>query len=544
MYTPKVLFLGANGRDTTRLRLSAEVREIRNELETAGASDTIHFIAELAVRPSDLQSLLLKHTPDVIHFSGHGYATDALAETEEWPTDSNADASREFLPSKNAASRTDEVPSEGLLLEDDYGAAVALRPEVLAELLAIIARDKPLRCVVLNACFTAAQAEVIARHVDCVIGTKHAIDDHAAIAFSIAFYRALAYGKSIGTAFDLGRVEIGLSVHVGIRSSRDAGAMPTPLLFHRPGVAPERLFLGNVHPPKPKGRAKVEAESPERKSSAPEQTRKSRAKTITSQKQSAPLVRPLKSVALLDRRLVMDLVRWWKGSSANSVDARCQQSILYALSLYDLVLVDEAFNSSLMAFFQDDELLNESMMVPYRRSAEGIRELAAAIDMVCRTWMNDPSFQLAVSTYGRSIPSSPWGSYGDDLPSGVNYMKQALLFARHYNAAIIPHPDRFRLYRHWFENSAKLAGTEQEQARTVLELPKPVQAAAVVSARRSKLIAGIAPKRARGEPPVRLVQYGPTVFPVSAAYAQQPESSALAVHAAFMYEFCTAGSIE
>ena len=72
MPSPKVLFLGANGRDTTRLRLNAEVRDIRQELEAADAAHAFQVMVELAVRPTDLQRLLLLHEPDVIHFSGHG----------------------------------------------------------------------------------------------------------------------------------------------------------------------------------------------------------------------------------------------------------------------------------------------------------------------------------------------------------------------------------------------------------------------------------------------------------------------------------------
>ena len=76
MPSPKVLFLGANGRDTTRLRLNAEVRDIRQELEAADASQAFQVMAELAVRPTDLQRLLLLHEPNVIHFSGHGLDPD------------------------------------------------------------------------------------------------------------------------------------------------------------------------------------------------------------------------------------------------------------------------------------------------------------------------------------------------------------------------------------------------------------------------------------------------------------------------------------
>jgi hypothetical protein len=553
MPSPKVLFIGANGRDTTRLRLGAEVRDIQHELQAAGASEAFRITAELAVRPTDLQRLLLLHEPDVIHFSGHGSETyalaktgewcDPLAETGDWPATSGEGTSREFMPSKNAAGGVDEVSSGGLLLEDERGAAVAVRPEVLTELLAIVTRDKPLRCVVLNACFTASQAQAIARHVDCVIGTTRDIDDYAAIAFSVAFYRAIAHGKSVGTAFDLGRVEIGLRCRFG---------MDVPRLFHSPDVAPERVFLGDGSLPEPMGCREVETEKPTMKSSEPRQIRKRRTSAVSG-KRSAPPTRPLKSVALLDRRLVMEMLVWWsaleEGIISRRVDARSQRSILYALSLYDQVLVEDPFSSALGPFFQNHELLEESILyVACRKIDEESAEFSAAVDVACRAWMKDPSFQLAAATYERSVPVrasySSWFRAEDDLPSGVDYMKHTLLVARHFNAAVVPHPDRFRLYRHWFENGARLPGAEQGQTRTVLDLPAPAKAAEVVSARRAQLITQVPCGPARDTPPVCLIQYGPTVFPVSAAYAKQPESAALKAHPVFTFEFCTAGSLE
>jgi len=61
---------------------------------------------------------------------------------------------------------------------------------------------------VLNACFSEPQAEAIAEHIDYVIGTREAIGDDTAIAFSIGFYRALAAARSVEEAFQLGCAEI------------------------------------------------------------------------------------------------------------------------------------------------------------------------------------------------------------------------------------------------------------------------------------------------------------------------------------------------
>jgi len=226
MSPPKVLFLGANGRDTTQLQLGAEVRDIRRELTMSGLGETFDLVTELAVRPSDLQNLLLSHSPHILHFSGHGSKQSAELPP---PGTTTRSVSREFLE-ENAP----EGASSGLLLQDAKGSSVYLRPDVLLALLGILKRDMPLRCVVLNACFTAEQAAAITEHIDCVVGTEREIDDESAIAFTTAFYRAIAYGKNVADAFALGRLEIAL---------RRLAGENVPKLFCRRGISAENVFV-------------------------------------------------------------------------------------------------------------------------------------------------------------------------------------------------------------------------------------------------------------------------------------------------------------
>ena len=67
-----------------------------------------------------------------------------------------------------------------------------------------------IRCIVLNACYTEEQAQAIAENIECVVGMSSEISDIAAINFASAFYQALAYGYDVGTAFELGCVQIEL----------------------------------------------------------------------------------------------------------------------------------------------------------------------------------------------------------------------------------------------------------------------------------------------------------------------------------------------
>src|SRR5262245_53936648 len=109
----KILFLGANARNTTRLKLLREVRDVRSALDKTGAGEAYRFDAELAVRPEDLQELLQKHSPDVLHFSGHGAETNrAEAGRQVEPL---SHTSRDFLPPENDGQPANGGLGGGLL---------------------------------------------------------------------------------------------------------------------------------------------------------------------------------------------------------------------------------------------------------------------------------------------------------------------------------------------------------------------------------------------------------------------------------------------
>ena len=168
----KILFLAANPLDTVRLAIGEEVRAIQQALRQA---DYRIFDIQLgpAVRIEDLQDLLLQHQPDILHFSGHGAETNTL------------------------------------IFHNAQGNSVQVRGAALGQLFQIL-KDN-LRCIVLNACYTADLAAGLAAVVDCVVGIEQEITDSAALQFATAFYRALGYGRSVQEAFALGRVQIDLA---------------------------------------------------------------------------------------------------------------------------------------------------------------------------------------------------------------------------------------------------------------------------------------------------------------------------------------------
>ena len=79
----KILLLTANPKNTDRLRLDEEVREIQAALDQSKNRDQFEIITRWAVRVDDLQPILLDHTPQIVHFSGHGGGSQGLALEDE-----------------------------------------------------------------------------------------------------------------------------------------------------------------------------------------------------------------------------------------------------------------------------------------------------------------------------------------------------------------------------------------------------------------------------------------------------------------------------
>jgi hypothetical protein len=168
----QILFLTANPTDTTRLHLDRESRLIDLALQNSRYREKYKIHMHGAVRISDLQPLLLRHRPTIVHFSGHG------------------------------------SPQGEIILEDDYGNAKVVSIQAISKLFSLL--SDTIKCVVLNACFSELQAESIAHSIDYVIGLSNSMTDDSAIKFASSFYRALAEGIDIPNAFEMGCVEIHL----------------------------------------------------------------------------------------------------------------------------------------------------------------------------------------------------------------------------------------------------------------------------------------------------------------------------------------------
>ncbi|MBE2234262.1 MAG: CHAT domain-containing protein [Anaerolinea sp.] len=195
----KILFLSANPSDTASLQLDEEIRAIDNALQQGSLRDYFQVAIHTAVRTDDLQGLLERYQPDIVHFSGHGGSNGQI-----------------YLQGK-----------------DGKGHPVA--PHALGNLFKLL--KKNIRCVVLNACYSDIQAQAIVQHINAVIGMSHTISDEAAIKFAAGFYESLAWGHNVQEAFDLGCARIDLA---------NLDEQDKPNLLARPGCHPNAIIFART----------------------------------------------------------------------------------------------------------------------------------------------------------------------------------------------------------------------------------------------------------------------------------------------------------
>ncbi len=192
----RVLFLAANPLSTTHIALDTEHREVSERVRMSAQRDQVNIVSRWAVRPRDLQQAILEVVPHIVHFSGHG---SGLA---------------------------------GITLQGPGSSAIEVTSEALSSLFRIVKED--VRVVVLNACYSEHQANAIAEYIDFVVGMRSSVTDVAACEFAAAFYQAIAYGKSIKTAFQLGVNAIQLE---GLTGEEDI-----PVLHIRTGIGDATLL--------------------------------------------------------------------------------------------------------------------------------------------------------------------------------------------------------------------------------------------------------------------------------------------------------------
>lgn len=191
----RILVIAASPWTNSRILVDEEAREIDERIHEGPYRDQFELYNYPAIRPGDLQRLLLRYQPHIVHFSGHG------------------------------------SKQHRIIFSGTHGRGKTVDQQGLAGVFALY--NKHLRLVLLNACFTRSQAQCISEVVNYSIGTGKGIGDKVAVAFAGAFYRALGFGKSVRDAFKSARAELALT-----RLPRSRGIE----LFVREGVSEKDQF--------------------------------------------------------------------------------------------------------------------------------------------------------------------------------------------------------------------------------------------------------------------------------------------------------------
>ncbi|HWO25377.1 MAG TPA: AAA family ATPase [Kofleriaceae bacterium] len=211
-----ILFLAANPSGTDSRALDREARAMQEELQRSGFRDRFELVTRWAAQPLDLLRELRALKPTVVHFTGRG-------------------------------------GPDGLLFQTPSGDARVVSPAAIAETFS--AAGSSVKLVILNACYSDAQADALLAHVDCVVGVSGTIQDDAARSFAIGFYGGLGEHESVAAAYKQGLAAISLEgphdgtrPHLKVRADVDAGQLV--LAAAPPASQPVAIFAA-VAPPIP-----------------------------------------------------------------------------------------------------------------------------------------------------------------------------------------------------------------------------------------------------------------------------------------------------
>jgi hypothetical protein len=187
----RVLFLASDPfRHGAPLRLREEVRAVEHAIRCV--RERVELVPCYAPRTRDLQNVLLRHDPRIVHFAGHGGV---------------------------------------IRLGDAHGRRGVVEKEALAKLFGIL--SEWIKVVILNGRGTLPVVEALGDAVDYAIGMDQPLGDAAGTAFAGTFYRALGMGMAVQASFDL----------AASRLSHAEAA--TPVLRIRPGVDPAVPLLAD-----------------------------------------------------------------------------------------------------------------------------------------------------------------------------------------------------------------------------------------------------------------------------------------------------------
>ena len=257
---------------------------------------------------------------------------------------------------------------------------------------------------------------------------------------------------------------------------------------------------------------------------------------ITGKKPVDKASQPEKARAILDRRLVADLiVAVSRPADARRVDAGAMYSILYACSLFGSVFVENHFGSLLASTMRADStnLLSEVLFFLRAETEPAEPVIVESAARASKLWLEDPGLNEVATRYGRTK-----GSLVEDIASCISYASRMLLLARSIDGAIIPHPARWPVYEYMFANSLAVSRTSATVTASPWELAESR------FPKRCRPIREFARGTQESDATATLVRFGPLEYPTPSRSTDQAITTQTHAGLPFLYEFCVAGLSE
>lgn len=190
----KVLYLASNPEDSNSLSLEREITELQSRFSNVSGEPVVFtFLPDIKIE--DLQSVMSRYRPDVLHISAH-------------------------------------ADLESLSLKNDAGNLVELNADALKH---FIDHEAIPRIVYLNACNSAPVAEELSKLVPISIGTSSPITNRAARSGAVSFYTKLLEGKTVQSAYESSNASIKVLQHGETHSKIycRSGVDPTVIIMHQ-----------------------------------------------------------------------------------------------------------------------------------------------------------------------------------------------------------------------------------------------------------------------------------------------------------------------
>lgn len=162
-----ILFVAAQPSDSLPIQLDNEYKKIQQVVQEGERNITLH--SSWATTAQDLTESLLRYKPHIVIVSSHAGV-------------------------------------DGIELEREDGTKRIIRPSSIGRLFQVL-KDR-LQCVILNGCKTNKSAELVAKHIDYVVGISSDIKDESAIAFIVSFIRGITFHKTIEESYNIGLLQL------------------------------------------------------------------------------------------------------------------------------------------------------------------------------------------------------------------------------------------------------------------------------------------------------------------------------------------------